>query len=199
MSKTFDKLPRDVRQYVIKKTSKIIAVCAVIELAVIIALALWGDAIMATDAVEIKIIIWMICVALPIFLTKTPRKLMDKTYLGKIIEADVSTVTAHSSSGSGKYTDMYYKNVVTATLELDDGSVITKTVQEGKASGRKNFDAYKEGRYILHIYGTKHAVLLPEPCDDKMQCAVCGETNTTSDQNCRSCGCTLIKDKDMPG
>lgn len=188
------RLPKDLRQYSVRRALFRIIPCGILLLVFGIVLALFGERVFNTENQMFRVSCYAVTMLLPFAVTGVPFRLLDRTYWGTVDEVQVKTTAESVSSVKPSLESLYQKNTVYVTVRLPNGKRIHKKVCEGRAEHTANFESYHKDDRVFHLYGTRYTVVLPKETDSLVQCAVCGDQNATTEECCRNCGHTLIKD-----
>ncbi len=175
------KLPKDLSRYSQKYFLEKLLPCVLLLTFFGIVLYLWGALIIPTDRLPVRIICYILILLLPFLLTDIPRKVIDRTCCGKVVKVEVKTEVDTSSMTVKPMLYELYKNrtnTIYLTVELQNGKTVRKKVHEQKVYDKRNLEIFSEGDRVFHLYGTKHAILLPENAQDQIRCAVCGTIHT---------------------
>ncbi len=199
--KKFMKLPNDIKKYCAQRALIRVAAFALLMAVGIVFITLFGDKVFVVNDKEkysgVKILAYIAILAVPFVVSGVPHKLIDKSYCGTVKRTWTETAS-ESVSIDGETTDkLYTKNSIYIQVEAPDGSTFEKMVYKGPLGDRVNLDTYKEGDRVVHLYGRKHTTVLPRPSDTYCKCSICETVNEVSNDTCRACGRTLIKDLDM--
>ena len=171
--------------------------CTILWVIITAVLIFWGEPIFQTNNLAFRIVCYVIVLLVPFLATGIPLELIDRTFYGTIKKVMVTTTAEHDALSRPQRAHVYTsKNTIRLTVEAPDGKLIRKTVHSGRAEKQEFLDTYHEGDTVLHVYGTHTTVVLPKPSDTTVTCAVCGNSNSVTDDTCRECGHTLIKTLD---
>ena len=188
------KMPEDLKAYTQKKIARRVVPCLILEILLGLIIALWGDILFPTSAVEFKYSCYFLIMLIPFAATGVPFKLIDRTYAGIIERAEVSTVMC-TTRGTRRH-KLIWKNQLDVTIRTTDGKLIDKTpLMIDISMPVQKLEVYKVGDRVFHLYGTKTIVKLPSPTDTHVACAVCGQMNEMSRNTCNLCDHTLIKNQ----
>ncbi len=187
-------LPADLQKFVRASVLKRIVVFAVLEAVLAVLLLLWGDLLFRMENPGIRISCYALIFLVPFWVSGVPFKLTDRSFRGTVLKVKVETTVDNASPAKPTVENLYQKNTVHLLIRRDDGKTILKKVYEGKADRQQHPETYKEGDTVVHLYGTKQMVKVPEAADTHVCCAVCGNINSMENETCRKCGHTLIKD-----
>lgn len=188
------RLPQDLKRYFQRKILFRIIPCGILLLTFGILLALFGERVFRTENQVFRVSCYFVTMLLPFAATGVPFCLLDRTYCGTVDEVQIKTTVESASSVKPSLESLYQKNTVYLTVRLPNGKRIRKKVCEGRAEHAANLETYHKGDRIFHLFGSRYTVVLPKETDDSGQCAVCGDQNATTEECCRNCGHTLIKD-----
>ena len=191
MSKQTLRLPRDLQGHVRRAVIKKILPCALLLLAFGVVLYFFGERIFALVPPAVSIGAYVLALLLPFVITRVPFCLFDKTFVGTVKRVHVQNeyVAIKGLAGSPRYNSRTLATMVYLTVELPDG----REKHLKAAQGGGFIEEYKPGCTVLHLYGTKHTLVLPEAAGDHVECPVCGDDNRAELTHCHSCGHTLIK------
>ena len=194
MRSSNQKIPVELKKHVRKTVLKRVVPCAILLTVFAVILVLFGNTICNTDNKAFQVCFYVVVMLVPFAVTGVPFKLIDKTYEGVVEEVSVETTVDNESSVKPTREHLYRKNTIYLTVKLSDGKRCSKKVYEGRANSKGNWDMYKKGDRVFHLYGSKYTVILPKERDGEVQCAVCGDSNKIENDICRSCGNVLVKD-----
>ncbi len=194
-------MPEDLKGYSAKWAAKRLVPCFLLFLVLIAVIWLWGDVIITTQAVGIRVFVYMLLLAIPFVIFGVPYKMIDKTYFAKVIKVWVETTYVQDKNRVRQSTGYYSGgassggvwNTVYMIIERNDGKEKLVTAYKCKANKHQKLDKFKEGDTVFHLYGTKHFIKLPSEGDTSVQCPVCNTTNPKENKKCRDCGHTLVK------
>ena len=193
-------LPKDLKKHIKTYIFKKIALFVLMEAALVAVLLMWGNTLFGNSTGIVLYVLWALLLLVPFFVTNIPFSLLDKTYYGVIEQVQMKTSLENERpfkpTLEGHYT------AVTAVITVkEEGSEKRHTVKMrtmGEAKEKSNmFDTYancggdsfvnsaeatyKVGAKVVHLYGTKHIVVLPNDKAQSVCCAVCGETNSVKE------------------
>ncbi len=194
------KLPYDLEKYAKKQFLKRLLPFVIIEAVVCVAILLWGAVIFKSDYPAFTYFCYVLCLMSPFFITGFPLNLNDSSFCGELTHVEVKTSLAVKDDRTRPgYDSNYYKNTVWLHISTADGKKLRVRTQEAAVGQKRDFDRYKVGDKIFHLYGTDIYVKLPDDATDlRVSCPVCGESNERGNHNCRNCSHTLIKyEKDL--
>ncbi len=190
MRKEKIKIPRDIKETVEKRIYKKIVLSVLLMILLAVFLLLFGETVFASFKSPGKEIIYVILfVAIPLSFG-IPFSLIDRSWTGEITRVDVRNeiaVRGVVKNGAGIYTK-YFADI---EIKLDNGKIIDLTVYVGAVVSDRNFNTFKVGDRVLHIYGTKHIQVVHENESRPTVCVVCGTANPPGEKRCDSCGHTL--------
>ena len=192
MSKQTLRLPRDlqghVRRAVIKKTLP----CALLLLAFGVVLYFWGERIFEILPPIARIAAYILTMLLPFAITRFPFCLFDQTFIGTVKRVHVKNEFTMEKKElfSPSYTSRRLIQAAYLDVQEPDGNERQVKIMLGNNAIA---DEFHPGDTVFHLYGAKHAVILPELSGDHVECPVCGDDNRAELTHCHSCGHTLIK------
>ncbi|MBQ8862060.1 MAG: hypothetical protein IJ021_04890 [Clostridia bacterium] len=194
------KLPKDLEKRVRKTIWQKSKTCVLWFAALLILIIFFGDVVFPTKYMGMKIIGYILVLALPFIFTKFPFNLIDETYCGTIEHVEIKTSVVNEflstsfRGGFGGAKGSYKINTLYLHIVTPEGERIRRKVFSGKTDQGQFLDTYHAGDEVFHLYGTDTVVVLPTEADEHVACAVCGSVNEKENDFCRECGCTLVKD-----
>lgn len=191
--KTDNKIPNDLKKFARNYVVKRVVACIVMFALLAVFLVLYIDTIFSSGLASVKVLFCIVVLVVPFILTGVPLKLFDRTYFGTVEQVSVETTVDSDSKSKPTWQTLYVKNTVYLTIETTVGKVIDKKVYSSQAKGNQNYDMYKNGDRVFHLYGSKYTIILPTKADSYVKCTVCGASNDINNDKCRNCGHTLIK------
>ena len=191
--KTDNKIPNDLKKFARNYVVKRVVACIVMLALLVTFLVLYIDTIFSSGLASVKVLFCIVVLVVPFILTGVPLKLFDRTYFGTVEQVSVETTVDSDSKSKPTWQTLYVRNTVYLTIRTPDGKVIDKKVYSAQANRNQNYDMYKNGDRVFHLYGSKYTVILPKKSDTHVECAVCGASNDIDNDKCRNCGHTLIK------
>ncbi len=192
MEKSFI-LPKDLRSFSIKQALKRIIPCLFLIILFGSVLIIWGERIFNNTNDVFRASGYLLIMMIPFALTGVPFKLFDRTYFGVVTDVSLITTIDNESSAWPTIEGAYRKNTIYLTVELPDGRLIRKKALEARVGSLQPIEHYQKNDCVFHLYGSRYTVILPKSQNTRLICAVCGTTNSTDDNVCRTCGHTLIK------
>ena len=187
-------IPKDLLTYSRNRVLRRVIPFAVLLIAYITAMLLWRDIFFLTDDKAVHISCSVLIIAFLFVFTGVPHKLIDRTYCGTVKKVDI--VTSADNDTMPKYTreHLYLKNTVYLTVELSNGKTMYKKAYSGRVSyGQQKLQTYQVGDTVFHLYGTDAVIVLPNPNDTEVHCAVCDTSNSVEKTHCRNCNHSLVK------
>ena len=184
-------LTNDLKSHIRRAVLKRLIPCAVLLAACGVLLFFLGERIFNMENEQMRILCYIIVMLIPLAVTGVPKKLIDRTYCGEVIDARVKRTVDNESYVKPTLEHMYYKNTVYLDVKLDNGREITVKAFEGRDDDLNPY-FYHKGDRVFHLYGSKHTVILPREGANAVRCAVCGTKNLISEGKCVDCGHTLI-------
>lgn len=193
-------LPTDLEEFTQKARQKNnirIALCALLFVGIFCFLCINAAAIFRPENRLIRILISLLLLSVPFFVTGVPYKTSDKTYVGRVERIDVKTTTG--CNVGGRYNDIARLfNIIYLDILTPNGKRFKKKVYTAPADQKQAYNLYEVGDTVFHLYGTKSVVVLPQKKHTHFECAVCEDVNEVNNTVCRACGHTLIKyEKDL--
>lgn len=192
------KLAKDLEKRVRKTIWQKSKTCVLWFTALLILIIFFGDVVFPTKYMGMKIIGYVLVLALPFIFTKFPFNLIDETYCGTIEHVEIKTSVVNDFLATrfreGGATYAYKINTLYLHIVTPEGERIRRKVFSGKTDQGQFLDTYHAGDEVFHLYGTDAVVVLPTEADEHVACAVCGSVNEKENDVCRECGCTLVKD-----
>ena len=195
-------LPNDIKHYVKISIIKRIAICCSLFAFLGTLIFFFGDLLFPNESENIKTSFFLFIMLLPFVISGVPHKLLGSTWHGKIINVDVKTVYASYMVGIRPWP--YEKNIITLTIEKENGKTVFKEVKslgiENPAKKNRYVsgkieqctDDYKIGDTIYYFYGLPYPIIT-ENSQEHRFCAVCGHKNPNGNDKCFNCGYTIIK------
>ncbi|MBQ9745284.1 MAG: hypothetical protein IJW21_00485 [Clostridia bacterium] len=155
----------------------------------------FGDVILPTKYPEVKVLTYIIILAIPFIVTKFPFCAIDSTYYGIVEDIEVKmTKDARPASYSYKGYSLYDKGTVYLKIRTPDGELIRRKVYGGIVGLQQYINKFQKDDEVFHLYGTDAVMILPGEKDIPVQCPVCGELNERENGVCSECGHTLLCD-----
>ena len=188
-------LPQDLKAFSKKAFLKQILPLAVAELVVWLVFGFFGKDVFPPDRFGsgFPLLYRGLGILFPIIILVKPKKLFDRTFFGRVERVDVKTVSAFERKFKPSLEGHYYRNEVTLLIRTDEGRRVRKKVYSERAKIDGNYDFFKEGDRVFHLYGSPVVVRLPQSGSDLQFCPVCGGKNGAfSGGVCSCCGHTLI-------
>lgn len=184
-------LPQDLKSHIRKSVLKRIIPCALLMAAFGILLFFLGERIFNMENVQLRILCYIAVMLIPLAVTDVPIKLIDRTYCGEVVGAEVKRTVDNESYVKPSLEHMYFKNTVYLDVRLDSGKVITVKAFEGRDDDLNPY-FYKKGDRVFHLYGSKYTIVLTNDSVNAVRCAVCGTKSLKEHGVCADCGHTLI-------
>ena len=143
---------------------------------------------------ENKVITYIFFFVLPFVFSGFPYKLMDKTWYGRVVKAELRKVLC-------KDYNYYYRYIrkwrpVVDIIKYKD-NFLTETTTNVALKEDGHLDMYHEGNTVVHVYGCEYLYVMPLDARDPVVCVVCGMKNYSEEDNagnrgcCKSCGHSL--------
>ncbi len=190
-------LPRDLAAYVRRARLCRILPCCLLEVLMVALLLFLGNRLFGKEVLLVyRILIYIVLLALPFFLTKFPWNLRERTFRGVVRSVSFERTF---SIGGGKarplsrggmmmfHTEGGHASVMCLDVQLADG----RTIRQKLPVPRHPNTPPAEGAEVFHLFGSDHVITLPTPADDHIHCAVCNDINPPDAAVCRSCGRTM--------
>ena len=192
MSKPKLRLPRDLRGHVRRAVIKKITPCVLLLIAFGGAMYFYGERIFALVPPAVRVGAYVLAMLLPFVITRVPFCLFDRTFVGKVKHVHVKNEFTMEKKElfSPSYTSRRLIQAAYLDVQEPDGNERQVKIMLGNNAIA---DEFHPGDTVFHLYGAKHAVILPELSGDHVECPVCGDDNRTELTACHSCGHTLIK------
>ena len=192
MSKQKLRLPRDLQGHVRVAVIKKISPCVLLLLAFGLALYFWGERIFEILPPIARIAAYILTMLLPFAITRIPFCLFDRTFVGTVSKVHVKNeyTMEKKEQFSRSYTSRRLIQAAYLDVKEPDGNVRQVKIMLGNNAIA---DEFHPGDNVFHLYGAKHAIILPERSGDHVECPVCGDDNRVELSCCHSCGHTLIK------
>lgn len=143
---------------------------------------------------ENKVITYIFIFALPFVLSGFPRKLMDKTWSGRVVKAELRRVSVKDYYSRFNFSRKWMP-VVDIIKDKDD--FVSETTTNVKLTENGDLDMYSKGTKVVHVYGCDYLYVMPEKSTDPVVCVVCGMKNYNEEDNagnrgsCKCCGHSL--------
>lgn len=188
------KLPRDIKAYIAKKLLKRLLPFTVLIAAAVVVERVYHD-VLISHYKGAGGLYYVIIIPIVMILTGVPKKIIDKSYQGEIIDVKIKRNLDKIHYTISSWLRKRTRYSVHLKLKLDDGSI--KTVEA--CHDYEKFDeelkgpryTYKVGMRVLHVYGTKSLQILPDGEREWINCVVCADNNPVEREKCQSCGHTL--------
>ena len=195
------KIPDDVRDYIRKKTALRILKLILLEAVILTFILFIGERVFEYFDVVPRLIIYIMLLVIPFFVTGVPFKMIDKAWEGEIIDVEIKSQYTVTKEAKG---NLRGENVVWLTVRREGGNI---SVVKGKSYPYKvsNNDIsktikpehflneYKVGSKVYHLSGLPTLIIVKPDTQSTIDCAVCGQENDFNRKKCWSCGHTLIK------
>ena len=185
-------MPRDLQGHVRRAVIKKILPCALLLLAFGVVLYFWGERIFEILPPIARIAAYILTMLLPFAITRFPFCLFDRTFVGTVKRVHVKNEFTMEKKElfSPSYTSRRLIQAAYLDVQEPDGNERQVKIMLGNNAIA---DEFHPGDTVFHLYGAKHAVILPELSGDHVECPVCGDDNRAELTHCHSCGHTLIK------
>lgn len=192
MSKQTLRLPRDLRGHVRWAVCKKIMPFVLLMIAFGAVLYLWGERIFVILPPIARIGAYILTMLIPFAITRFPFCLFDRTFVGTVKRVHVKNEFTMEKKElfSPSYTSRRLIQAAYLDVQEPDGNERQVKIMLGNNAIA---DEFHPGDTVFHLYGAKHAVILPELSGDHVECPVCGDDNRAERDACHSCGHTLIK------
>ena len=187
-----NKLPNDLRKYVLRRALKRIISCMVLLLGFGVIMLLYGDVLFGELQNAFKVLIYIVIMILTFRITGVPHKLIDQTYCGKVIEVNQVLSMDNESSTKPSSGRTFTRNTIYLTIVTPDGKKITKKAHSGRVN-LYHSEAYQMDDEVFHLAYTPRTIVLPQSSDTRVECCVCGRNNDIENDTCDGCGHTLVK------
>lgn len=197
------KIPDDVRDYIRKKTAKRIFLLILLEAVMLVLIVFVGERVFGFFEEFSRLLIYIILMLIPFFVTGVPFKMIDKAWEGEVIAVDIETGYTTTKEAKGR---LVGENRVWLTIKKSDGTVFNERVKSycfrasaanvpSSIKPEHFLNKYKVGSRVYHVKGLSNLVVLEPNKQSTITCAVCGQENDCERKKCWSCGHTLIKFK----
>ena len=186
-------IPEDLKKIGRKKIIRCVIIFEVLLLCSAFVMYLANDWLNSVS-VENKVITYIFLLALPFILSGFPHKLIDKTWSGTVVKAEIRKVMCKDYN----YKYWYIKKwmpVVDILKDKDD--FVTEATTNVKLKEDGYLDMYNKGDKVVHVYGCDYLYVMPKKATDPVVCVVCGMKNYNEEDNagnrgyCKSCGHSL--------
>ena len=190
-------LPDDLEKYARKSKLKPVLIFVFSEIAVFVIFILTKDVMLAYETSQIEkfnivgAIFYAALFIAPLFISGIIKALNDKTYIGTVEKARVSTTQDYQRAFKPTIDTGYKRNTIYLYVRDQNGDVEKRKVYSTRSMDNQELDYFKAGDKVFHIYGSKYTVIIPKPSDTIVQCAVCGITTDIKEEYCHKCGYTL--------
>lgn len=187
-------IPKDIKWYIIKKNLPRVLLFTVLIAAAVFLERVYHDTLVAHYA-GAGGLYYIIIIPIIMILTGVPKKLIDKSWRGEIIDVKVKKHLEKTQYYPTSWEVMRDRYSIHLKLMLDDGSIITVEACHDYEKFDENLKGirytYKVGMKVLHIYGTKSLQILPDEKSEWINCVVCADNNPVGREKCHRCGHTL--------
>lgn len=145
-------------------------------------------------SIENKVITYIFFFILPFALSGFPHKLIDKTWSGTVVKAEIRRVSVKDYYSRYNFSRKWMP-VVDVLKDKDD--FVTETTTNVKLKENGDLDMYSKGDKVIHVYGCDYLYVMPKKATDPVVCVVCGMKNYNKEDNarnrgyCKSCGHSL--------
>lgn len=192
-------LPGDFRRFARRHILKHLLPFLFLEILAALLLFLFGERLFRTKGNNLYMVYYATTLFLPFAVSGFPRKLIDRSYLGRVLEVEIKdAVDSHRKFAPTL--ESLYRKITVSLLVQPSGRRTPRWVKafEG-ASNLPDIPVYRKGDVVFHLYGGNEVILLPETDSPHavVRCACCGYGNEQSDGNCSQCGHTLLKYADL--
>lgn len=195
------KIPDDVRDHIRKKTAKRIFLLILLEAVMLALIVFIGERVFERFVQFSRLLIYIVLMVVPFFITGVPFKMIDKYWEGEVIAVDVETGYTATKEAKGR---LVGENTVWLTIKKSDGTVFREKAksyhfQAGVYDDLPSIkpehflNKYKVGSRVYHLRGLPNLVVIEPNNQSMITCAVCGQGNDHERKKCWSCGHTLIK------
>ena len=185
-------LPKDLKSFSRKAFLKQILPLVLVEIAILLFLDFLGDDIFPPDRFgsSFPLLYRTIFAIVPVIVFIRPQKLFDRTFCGTIEKVQVKERFDHERRYKPTIEGLYRRIEVTLFIRTDKGKLIRKKVYSEKLKTDGNYDFFKEGEKVCHLYGTDRIVRVSEE-GGQAGCLVCGKNGKVGDV-CSVCGHSII-------
>ena len=200
-------LPADIVKHIKKKIIYCIVVFVLLECVTISISALSWNYFASRVSLDFHIGLIILINAVPFFVAKFPKKLIDRTWSGEIVAVNIKTNSKPFSAGGKVFP--YTSHQIILDIKRDNGKVISIMVREigepnnvitqllgytvpNQGDIKAFIDYYSVGDKIYHFYGLKH-YYIEKKKTDFFTCVICGAENKNDREKCVDCGHILIK------
>lgn len=181
-------VPMDIKLHVRKKVIKKIVLWAVLTLAVLVLIMLFGERCFYRFSDFGKFVIYVLLVLIPMVSLKM-YKLIDRSWYGTIEKIEIKYTTDSERSFKPTRETRYTKETVYFYVKTD-GKLLVYKAYEYPANTRNISSYYRQGDKVVHIYGTDYIQIIGDRCESVI-CTVCGMMNPNELKECQSCHHTL--------
>lgn len=191
------RVPRDIRRYVLWRVLSRVVPCALMILTAVLALMFFDDVFFgAADKpfrVQSQMLGYTVVVIVPLLITGVPFKLIDRSFEGKVEAVHVYTTVEDPRRALHMSNAQYQRLNVRLTVRTQDGYRLKRSVAKSKMVDKRILNWYHEGDEVLHLYGTRYTVVLPDDFRAPVRCVICGKKSGYGDVRCPECGYSLIR------
>ncbi len=188
-----NKLPNDLRKYVLRRALKRIISCMVLLLGFGGIMLFFGDVLFDDLQNAFKVIIYIVIMILTFRITGVPHKLIDQTYYGKVVDVKQVLTLDNERSAKPSLESAFMRNTIYLTITTPSGKKIKRKAYSGRANNQQFLDPYQKGDKVFHLAYTPRTIVLPTSSDTRVECCVCGRNNDIENDTCDGCGHTLVK------
>ena len=207
------RLPADIQAFVKRKIALCIAIFLLSETIAVLLITSILNSSFKLEPISLAVVCALL-VLCPFLISGFPRKLIDKSWRGKITKVDIDTKV--DSRLVGGQPIMYIKNTIVLTIEREDGRACTKEVLSlGSRSNNTtnpwdshdtrhgmqhyavgdvthDIENYRVGDEVYHFWGLDDLICRREGGRDIVECVACSTTNPAHRKKCFCCGRTLV-------
>ena len=195
-------LPNDIVKYVKKKVARCVVIFAALGSASIgISVLSWQYFTGKTNAI-FHICILLLLGIIPFWVSKFPWILIDRSWIGTVIDISIEQKTGTYTVGGGK-SFPYDKNIIFLKVRKDNGKEVYIPAREfgirshagfpvpNEGDVAQHLNEYSLGDTVYHFYGLKYNYIVKKN-SEMIDCIVCGSQNQKERSACLSCGHTLV-------
>lgn len=186
-------LPKDLKSFSRKAVLKQILPLILAEIVALLLVELFGDDVFPPDRFgsSFPLLYRTIAILIPLFILVRPKKLFDRSFFGTVEKVQVKERFDHERRYKPTIEGLYRRIEVTLFIRTDKGKLIRRKVYSQKSKTDGDYDFFKEGDRVAHLYGSDKIVRLPEK-EKTAVCLVCGK-GSEKGENCSACGHTTLQ------
>ena len=190
------RVPRDIRKYVMGRILRRV-VPFVLLTALFLGLMIGFDSFFFGDEdkefrAQSQAVAYILAVAVPMLITGVPLKMIDSSWEGEVVKVHAYTTIESRAPLKQSRNDLFLQLNVKLTVKTPSGRLIRRKAAQSRATDKGILNAFAVGDTVLHLYGTDHAVVLPESTNGPFGCVICGRRNKGKVGRCY-CGYSLMR------